>query len=109
MAFIDPLKKDNKQLIDTVWQKGSLIPGENPWEWRTDCFGNMIFYADYANIDSVFGWLIDHIVPPVYGGTGNIENLQPVQWEVNIQVASGTQIGRLRIGSNDKKINLSEV
>ena len=102
MVFIDPLKKDNQQLIDTVWQRGSLIPGENPNDWRTDRSGNMIFYADYANIDSVFGWLIDHIVPPTYGGSDDIENLEPVQWEVNIQVVPGTQIGQLRIGSNEQ-------
>jgi len=95
MAFIDPVVEENRQLIDAVWQKGSLIPGENPWEWRTDRYGNMIFYADYANIDSVFGWIVDHIVSLANGGTDNIENLQPVQWEVNIPVAPGTQTGRL--------------
>ena len=91
MAFIDPVMEQNRQLIDAVWQKGRLIPGENPWEWRTDCCGNMIFYADYANIDSVFGWIVDHIVPPAYGSTDDIENLQPVQWEVNIPILPGPQ------------------
>jgi len=95
MVFIDPLLEENRQLIDAVWQKGSLIPGENPWVWRTDRYGNMIFYADYANIDSVFGWLIDHIVSPAKGGTDDIENLQPVQWEEHIPVPLRTQTGRL--------------
>lgn len=95
MAFIDPVVEENRQLIDAVWQKGRLIPGENPWVWRTDRCGNMIFYADYANIDSVFGWLIDYVVSPVYGGTDDIENLQPVQWEVNIFTPLGTRTGRL--------------
>lgn len=95
MAFIDPVLKEKIHLIDAVWQKGRLIPGENPNVWRTDCYGNMIFYADYANIDSVFGWLIDHVVSPVYGGSDNIENLQPVQWEGNILVRPGHQTGRL--------------
>jgi len=91
MGFIDPVMKENIQLINAVWQKGSIIPDENPNVLRKDRYGNMIFYADYANIDSVFGWLIDHIVPTAYGGTDDIENLQPVQWKVNILVVPGVK------------------
>lgn len=94
--------EENRQLIDAVWQKGSLIPDENPWVWRTDRCGNMIFYADYGNIDSVFGWLIDHIVSLANGGTDNIENLQPVQWEEHIFVPLNTQTGRQRTGSDEQ-------
>jgi len=94
MAFIDPVMEENRHMIDAVWQRGRLIPGENPNVWRTDCYGNMIFYADYGNIDSVFGWLIDHVVSPVYGGSDDIENLQPVQWKVNIFAPPDTRTGR---------------
>ena len=40
----------------------------NSWEFRKDCLGNLVRYADFGNRHSPFGWELDHIVSRANGG-----------------------------------------
>ncbi|WP_019215884.1 HNH endonuclease signature motif containing protein [Legionella tunisiensis] len=66
-----------------VWQKASSILGYAEAEWRIDAYGNLMKYSDYGDINSNYGWEIDHIFPVSLGGKGMLSNLQPLQWRKN--------------------------
>jgi hypothetical protein len=69
--------------IVEVWKKGRRIKGENPDALRLDACGALISFEEYGNTDSKHGWEIDHNKPVAKGGTDDLENLFPLQWENN--------------------------
>ncbi len=71
-----------------VWDKGIRVRNLNPNEWRRDAHGNLICFADYGNRNSDHGWEIDHITPRLLGGSDDIDNLRPLQWEANARRGS---------------------
>lgn len=68
--------------IDQVWNKASIITGENPNVWRQDTCGAWINKESYGTEDK-FGWEIDHKHPVAKGGSDNLSNLQPLHWKNN--------------------------
>lgn len=73
----------SQDIINQVWAKGIIIPGIDPNYVRKDICGATIFKSEYGNIDSKYGWEVDHIKPTSNHGTDDLFNLQPLQWENN--------------------------
>lgn len=73
----------NYELIEKVWQKAVIIPGFDPEFLREDEFGTVIARVFYEECQPGFalGWRIVHIKPLSEGGTNDIDNLMPLQWE----------------------------
>lgn len=73
-----------EQQIQSVWEKGTPVGGIDKNIHRKDAEGNLIQRDKYGDRDHDYGWEIDHIVPKSKGGGDSLGNLQPLQWEANI-------------------------
>lgn len=68
--------------IEQIWQKASIVNGYDSSVWRKDFAGAWI-KREYYGIQGQYGWEIDHLKPVVLGGTDEIDNLNPLQWQNN--------------------------
>lgn len=73
----------DESTVNAVWQKGQIIFGQDPNNYRRDTCGALMKKSEYGNTNSVYGWEIDHIKPSSLGGSDALYNLQPLQWENN--------------------------
>ena len=73
----------SEDIVQRVWEKALTVPGYNPKEWRKDECKAWIHREQYGNRNSDYGWEIDHITPLSEGGTDDLSNLRPLQWENN--------------------------
>jgi len=72
------------EIIQAVWEKGVVVPGADPALRRKDICGAWIYRAHYGyTFEDGTGWEIDHVLPVALGGTDDLANLQPLQWENN--------------------------
>lgn len=72
------------ELLLSVWKKAEEVYGYDARIWRKDFAGAWIRY-DHYGMKGAFGWQIDHRKPLALGGTDDIKNLQPLQWENNLE------------------------
>ena len=67
-----------------VWDKGFVIPGYDPVQWRRDEFGYAMSFAAFGDRSSAYGWEVEHITPVSAGGSDAIANLRPMNWQANM-------------------------
>jgi hypothetical protein len=86
-------------IIQRVWEKGQIAPGNDPKLWRKDQCTAWIYRPAHGDRNSQYGWEIHHVNP---NGGDDISNLIPLHWENNLAtgdtgrlvcvvVSSGTQ------------------
>ena len=79
----------NEETIQRVWEKGTVVPPNDPNVWRKDHCGAWIHRTSHHGRRAEplnYEWEIDHIDP---NGSDDISNLQPLQWKNNLDKAEG--------------------
>jgi len=76
----------SKQTVERIWEKGRVIPEQDPAVWRKDECGAWIQHTHYGREDSEYGWKIANISP---GGADVPENLRPFHCRNSYNLGTG--------------------
>jgi 5-methylcytosine-specific restriction endonuclease McrA len=68
--------------LEKIWEKAKVPNEEIKNEWRKDYAGAWINKAKYGE-ESDYGWEVDHAKPSAKGGSDELNNLVPLQWNNN--------------------------
>ncbi|TAL71314.1 MAG: HNH endonuclease [Bacteroidetes bacterium] len=79
----------SEEQIKKVWEKASIVSGNDSNVFRKDQCSAWISRQQYGNRKSSYGWEIDHITPESHGGSDELSNLRPLQWENNLSKSGG--------------------
>jgi len=91
----------SEEYIQRVWAKGRIVQGQDSAKWRKDECDAWIGRAYYGNRDNKFGWEIDHIKPESQGGSDELQNLRPLQWQNNASKQDGRLVCVVTSSGND--------
>lgn len=86
------------EVLLAVWQKAEQVDGNDPRVWRKDFAGAWIRYDQYG-MRTMYGWQIDHRRPQSKGGTDEVSNLFPLQWENNLEKSDDYPVFSTKITS----------
>lgn len=84
-------QKFSDDVVQKVWEKGTIAPNVDPNQRRKDACGAWITRQAYGDRSSQNnnGWEVDHIRPESSGGTNDLANLRPLQWYNNTTKSDG--------------------
>ena len=82
----------SEEQIQYVWNRATAVDGFDKSRFRKDACGAWIIWDKYGDIDSLYGWEIDHIVPKTLlvekgysqKDIDNLNNLRALQHENNL-------------------------
>jgi hypothetical protein len=72
----------SEEKIQQVWEKAIVVAGYDSSKYRKDVCDAWMQRDKYAEQVGL-GWEIDHVYPVSKGGTDDLNNLRPMQWENN--------------------------
>ena len=53
----------SERQVKCAWSHATTVEGFDPDHFRKDACGAWIFWDKYGNTDSMYGWVVDHVVP----------------------------------------------
>jgi hypothetical protein len=90
----------SEQIMQAVWEKGTIVPGQSADLWRKDEHGAWMGREFYGNHDSQYGWEIARINPQ---GMDEVSNLKPFQWQNSTPRINGEPIRPVRAIGGDNQ------